>query len=77
MSDNANTRETVEETRTGYHVEVESKRGTGTRDQDKVRVEGWYEDRPAASTLLALVEDVEQLMNERRAHQPDTEGDDE
>jgi hypothetical protein len=77
MSDNANTRETVEETRTGYHVEVESKRGTGTRDQDKVRVECWTETEPEAEELARLSLKAEKLMNERRAHQPDTEGGDE
>jgi len=77
MSDNANTRETVEETRTGYHVEVESKRGTGTRDQDKVRVECWTETEPEAEELARLSLKAEKLMNERRMHQPDTEADDE
>jgi len=77
MTDNANTRETVEETRTGYHVEVESKRGTGTRDQDKVRVECWTETEPEDEQLARLSVKVEKLMNERRLHQPDTEGGDE
>jgi hypothetical protein len=71
------TRQTVEETRTGYHVEIESKRGTGTRDQDKVRVELWSDERPATDMLDALHGDVTQIMNRRRNHQPDTEGDDE
>jgi hypothetical protein len=71
------TREMVEETRTGYHVEIESKRGTGTRDQDKVRVELWSETEPKSGELARLSTKAEKLMNERREHQPDAEGDDE
>jgi len=71
------TRQTVEETRTGYHVEIESKRGTGTRDQDKVRVELWSEERPGIDMLNELHRDVMQVMNRRRNHQPDAEDDDE
>jgi len=71
------THETVEETRSGYHVEIESKRGTGTRDQDKVRVEWWSETEPEPEELARLSVKAEKLMNERRAHQPDTEADNE
>lgn len=77
MTDNEHTNTTVEETRTGWHVEVESKRGTGTRDQDKVRVEYWSEDEPAALMLERITEKVKRTMDDRRAHQPDAEGDDE
>jgi len=76
MTDN-DTRQTVEETRTGYHVEIESKRGTGTRDQDKVTVELWTEERPTPTELNALHGDVTRLMNNRRNHQPDEEDNDE
>jgi len=71
------TRQTVEETRTGYHVEIKSKRGIRTYDYDKVILDYWSQERPDEDTLESLTDDVEQLLDSRREHQPDVEDDDE
>lgn len=62
---------TVEEVQRGYHVRVESKRGTGTRDQDKVELEAWTETTPTDTDLDELTTKVERVMNEVRSMQPD------
>lgn len=69
------TTEKVERTDTGYRVTVESTRGTGTRDQDKVKVEQRSETRPSESDVEGLITAVRDIMNARRAHQPDGEND--
>jgi len=69
------TTEKVERTDTGYRLTVESTRGTGTRDQDKVKVERRSETRPDQSAIDGLITDVRYIMNARRAHQPDGETD--
>jgi len=68
------TTEKVERTDTGYRLTIESTRGTGTRDQDKVKIEARTEtweklnaDRTAIRTA------VETEMNQRRLHKPDEE----
>ncbi|WP_435349018.1 DUF7389 domain-containing protein [Haloarchaeobius sp. HRN-SO-5] len=69
------TTEKVERTDVGFRLTVESKRGTGTRDQDKVKAELRQEQVPTTEEVENLTRHVEHLMNMRRAHQPD-EGDD-
>lgn len=68
------TTEKVEQTETGYRLTIESTRGTGTRDQDKVSITG------KAETLEKLNEQrtamrtaVEVEMKQRRMHKPDKE----
>jgi len=67
----------VEQTEHGYQVTIESKRGTGTRDQDKVRMQARTEGYPDSNMLLKMERDVTDLMEERRQHQPDAEETDE
>jgi hypothetical protein len=69
------TTEKVERTDRGYRLTVESTRGTGTRDQDKVKAELRTEEQPTASEIGNLVADVRMAMDQRRAHQPDEESD--
>lgn len=68
------TTEKVEQTEHGYRLTIESTRGTGTRDQDKVKVEGkaetWEELNSKRSAMRTAVQ-VE--MNQRRMHHPDQE----
>lgn len=61
----------VEETEHGYRLKVESTRGTGTRDQDKVRAELRSEDRPDLQTQASVVGDVIEHMNTLRNFDPD------
>lgn len=67
---------TITETRDGVRIEVELKRGTGTRDQDKITVTGHFEDLTEAQEhwgelhALAATE-----ANAAREVQPDDEGD--
>lgn len=72
--DDPEVRETVEEVQTGYRLSIASTRGTGTRDQDDVKMVG------KAETMEELDENREQMraivteeMNNRRFHQPDNE----
>lgn len=67
---------TVREERTdvGYRLSVESKRGTGTRDQDKVQAELRSEQPATEGEIAQLCADVRQAMEARRRHQPDAEG---
>lgn len=66
------TTEQIEEVERGYRLHVSSKRGTGTRDEDKVsataKTESLEELQQDASALHSL---VSQMMDNRRAHQPD------
>jgi|APHM01.1.fsa_nt_gi hypothetical protein len=68
---------TVEETEHGYRLKVESTRGTGTRDQDKVRAELRTEERPDLADQAAVVADVIEHMDTLRRYDPDEEADDE
>lgn len=69
--------EKIEETETGYRLTIKSKRGTGTRDEDTVSVtaktETYDQLHDEASKLEGV---VKASMNNRRAHQPDTEDED-
>ena len=67
------TTEKVEETEHGFTLYVESTRGTGTRDQDKVSMTAKTETYPDEIVRNKVASDVEELMNRRRAHQTDTE----
>lgn len=70
----ADTTEKVETTETGYRLTIESTRGTGTRDQDKVKVEGKAETwEKLNEQRTAMRTAVENEMNQRRMHHPDTE----
>jgi len=71
MNDEYDTKEKLERTDTGYRLTVESKRGTGTRDQDTVKVEYRSEDIPEFRTREELTDQVKQRMNELRENQPD------
>jgi len=65
------TTEKVERTDVGYRLTIESTRGTGTRDQDKVKMEARTEEYPSGEVMSNMVVDVHSLIEERRAHQPD------
>ena len=68
------TTEKIERTDTGYRLTIESTRGTGTRDQDKVKVEGraeTWEKLNAQRTAMRSAVTTE--MNQRRLHHPDEE----
>jgi hypothetical protein len=67
--------EKVERTDTGFRLTVESTRGTGTRDQDKVKAELRTEDRPDDRTRREILTKVKRSMRTLRAHQPDEDGD--
>lgn len=72
MSNNDfDTTEKVERTDVGFRVTVESTRGTGTRDQDKVKCEYRTETPPTAERVENMNMWVAKLMEQRRAHQPD------
>ena len=78
MSDVNDTTEKVERTDTGYRLTIESTRGTGTRDQDKVKVEGRAETwEKLDSHRAAMRTAVTVEMDQRRLHKPDKEGDSE
>ena len=70
------TTEKIERTDKGYRLIVESKRGTGTRDQDKVQAELRTESPPGPEEIDTLLEDVRHCMDQRRHHQPDEDDDD-
>lgn len=73
MVNDYDTTEKVERTDTGYRLTVESTRGTGTRDQDKVKLEARTEEPPARRDIDLLCGTVEEVMNRRREHTPDEE----
>lgn len=58
----------------GFSIAIKSKRGTGTRDQDEVKMTVEMEDRPTSEQLKNLSKHVESVMDARRSHDPD--GDD-
>jgi len=75
MSD-YDTTEKVERTDVGFRLTIESTRGTGTRDQDKVKAELRTEQKPSIEEMQALTSSVNARMTELRAHNPDeSEGD--
>jgi hypothetical protein len=67
------TTEKVERTDKGYRLTVESTRGTGTRDQDKVKAELRTEHPPRPSERAELLEHVSTAIEQRRNHNPDAE----
>lgn len=76
MTDEHDTKELVEETRTGYRLMVESTRGTGTRDEDTVKAELRTETiEELEQKRPQLLKDVYDAMEDRRRHQPDEEDD--
>jgi hypothetical protein len=67
---------TITETRDGVTVEVEIKRGTGTRDQDKVRIRSHYDDLLEAREEWGRIHGLAAAQAEAlRDIQPDAEGD--
>lgn len=67
--------EKIEETETGYSATIKSTRGTGTRDQDKVEITAKTETLSQLEDELPRLEaSVKASMKNRRAHQPDSEG---
>lgn len=69
------TTEKIERTDVGFRVTVESTRGTGTRDQDKVKCELRTESLPTVPEWEWMNEQVTNLMDKRRAHRPDGDDD--
>ena len=73
-TDDYDTTEKVEQTEYGFRLTIESTRGTGTRDQDKVKVEGKAETwEKLDEQRLAMRDAVRLEMNQRRLHKPDQE----
>lgn len=73
MTDDYDTTEKVERTDKGFRLTVESCRGTGTRDQDKVKAELRSEEMPDADTTQEVVTEVKECMSDLREHQPDSD----
>lgn len=76
MSDEFDTTEKVERTDRGFRLTVESTRGTGTRDQDKVKAELRTESVPEWYDWQDLSDNVQAAMTLQRGHQPDAEDSD-
>lgn len=70
------TTEKLERTDVGFRLSVESTRGTGTRDEDKVKAELRTEEPPTIDRALRMASNVQDVMTDLRAHQPDEDGDD-
>ena len=75
-NDNPETTERIERTDVGYRLTVECTRGTGTRDQDKVKAELRAETPPSDREEREIVSKVTSRMRALRNFQPDG-GDDE
>jgi len=73
-AESTDTTRRVEETETGYRLTVKSTRGTGTRDQDKVSLVAKTESLPDPATVTEVCDRVRNAMNQRRAHEPDSGG---
>lgn len=70
--------EKVERTDVGFRLTVESTRGTGTRDQDKVKAEARTETRyELEAARKDLRDSVMATLSSLRAHQPDEDGEEE
>lgn len=67
--------EKVERTDVCFRLTVESTRGTGTRDQDKVKAELRTENPPSPHEQQEVANAVMARMNTLRANQPDEDGD--
>lgn len=70
------TTEKVERTDVGFRLTVESKRGTGSYDYDKVKGELRTEEMPTADETAAVNREVRQQMEDLREFQPDEDGGD-
>lgn len=77
MSDEYDTTEKVERTDKGFRLTVESTRGTGTRDQDKVKAEMRTEEMPNPHEIDDVTAQVKATMSDLREHQPDTDDEEE
>lgn len=73
--DEYDTTEKLERTDTGYRLTIESTRGTGTRDQDKVKFEQRTEGLPEVESILGRVQDVQAAMEALRGFDPDGDDD--
>jgi len=67
--------EKVTKTEVGFKIEITSKRGTGTRDEDKVKATLKAEEYPGEPELESLRSDIHTTMAELRSFQPDQEED--
>lgn len=68
--------ERVEQTESGVRMFVESNRGTGTRDQDKVSLEYRGDTVPEPTDVKMLHRRVKHLMDLQRSYHPDEETED-
>jgi len=73
MTEDFDTTEKLERTDKGFRLTVESTRGTGTRDQDKVKVEQRTEEMPDPHMIADITAQVKATMSDLREHQPDAE----
>jgi hypothetical protein len=71
------TTEKIERTDKGFRLTVESTRGTGTRDQDKVKAELRTEEMPNPHEVDDITAQVKATMSDLRDHQPDEDTSDE
>lgn len=75
-TDEYDTTEKIERTDTGYRLTVESTRGTGTRDQDKVKAEARTETlQQLKEEKPRVLDSVTDALYKIRGVQPDGEGD--
>jgi len=75
-NDNFDTTEKLERTDKGFRLTVESTRGTGTRDQDKVKVEQRTEEMPDPHMIDDITAQVKATMSDLRDFDPDAEDND-
>ena len=76
MTDEPDTIERHEHVDIGFSCTIKSKRGTGTRDQDEVKMSIEMEDRPSPDQLENFAKHVTNVMALRRNDQPDEESTD-
>ena len=69
------TTEKLERTDVGFRYTVECKRGTGTRDQDKVKAELRSETMSGPDTCDDIIREVKASMTDLRSFNPDEEAD--
>lgn len=73
MTEKYDTTEKVERTDKGFRLTIECTRGTGTRDQDKVKAELRAEEMPGPDETEELTREVKAQMADLREFQPDSE----
>jgi len=73
MTDEPDIIERHEHVDIGFSCTIKSKRGTGTRDQDEVKMSIEMEERPNTDQLENFAKHVGNVMSIRRADQPDRE----